>query len=139
MAVSIEDIKKLKELTGVGLGDAKQALVDAVKQKVFSLSFIPRILPLAQQMMANVQTDVNLADLPTLLGRFSDVTSYSLYSITLTDANVLKNGVSSDRQYVLQPRDGQGNWSGIQYYIDQELKKATVSAELVASESATAL
>lgn len=29
MAVSIEDIKKLKELTGVGLGDAKQALVDA--------------------------------------------------------------------------------------------------------------
>lgn len=29
MAVSVEDIKKLKELTGVGLGDAKQALVDA--------------------------------------------------------------------------------------------------------------
>lgn len=29
MAVSIEDIKKLKELTGVGLGDAKQALVDS--------------------------------------------------------------------------------------------------------------
>ena len=29
MAVSIEDIKKLKELTGVGLGDAKSALVDA--------------------------------------------------------------------------------------------------------------
>lgn len=29
MAVSIEDIKKLKELTGVGLGDAKTALVDA--------------------------------------------------------------------------------------------------------------
>jgi elongation factor Ts len=29
MAVSIEDIKKLKELTGVGLGDAKQALIEA--------------------------------------------------------------------------------------------------------------
>lgn len=29
MAVSIEDIKKLKELTGVGLGDAKGALVEA--------------------------------------------------------------------------------------------------------------
>lgn len=29
MAVSIDDIKKLKELTGVGLGDAKSALVDA--------------------------------------------------------------------------------------------------------------
>lgn len=29
MAVSIEDIKKLKELTGVGLTDAKHALVDA--------------------------------------------------------------------------------------------------------------
>lgn len=29
MSVSIEDIKKLKELTGVGLTDAKQALVDA--------------------------------------------------------------------------------------------------------------
>ena len=29
MGVSIEDIKKLKELTGVGLGDAKAALVEA--------------------------------------------------------------------------------------------------------------
>lgn len=29
MAVSIEDIKKLKEITGVGLGDAKTALVEA--------------------------------------------------------------------------------------------------------------
>jgi elongation factor Ts len=29
MGVSIEDIKKLKELTGVGLTDAKQALVAA--------------------------------------------------------------------------------------------------------------
>lgn len=29
MAVSVEDIKKLKDLTGVGLGDAKTALVEA--------------------------------------------------------------------------------------------------------------
>ena len=29
MAVTVEDIKKLKELTGVGLSDAKQALVEA--------------------------------------------------------------------------------------------------------------
>lgn len=29
MAVSLEDVKKLKELTGLGLGDAKSALVDA--------------------------------------------------------------------------------------------------------------
>lgn len=29
MAVSIDDIKKLKELTGVGLGDAKSALVES--------------------------------------------------------------------------------------------------------------
>ena len=29
MSVSVEDIKKLKELTGVGLGDAKTALVEA--------------------------------------------------------------------------------------------------------------
>jgi len=29
MAISVEDIKKLKELTGVGLGDAKAALVEA--------------------------------------------------------------------------------------------------------------
>ena len=28
MAISIEDIKRLKELTGVGMTDAKQALVE---------------------------------------------------------------------------------------------------------------
>jgi anionic cell wall polymer biosynthesis LytR-Cps2A-Psr (LCP) family protein len=119
-----------------GRAQRQQALVDAVKQKVFSLSFIPRILPLAQQMLNNIQTDVKIADLPTLLGKFSDITSYTLYSITLTDENVLKNGVSSDRQFVLIPKAGQGNWSEIQYYIGQELKKATASAALVASASA---
>ena len=29
MAIAVEDIKKLKELTGVGLTDAKNALVEA--------------------------------------------------------------------------------------------------------------
>ena len=29
MAITIEDIKKLKELTGIGLTDAKKALVEA--------------------------------------------------------------------------------------------------------------
>ena len=29
MAITVEDIKKLKELTGIGLTDAKTALVDA--------------------------------------------------------------------------------------------------------------
>lgn len=119
-----------------GRAQRQQALVDAVKQKVFSLSFLPRILPLTQQLWDNVQTDLELGDVPTLLGRFSDITTYRLYSISLTDDNVLKNGVSSDRQYVLQPRAGQGNWSEIQYYINQELKKATASAQIEeASES----
>lgn len=119
-----------------GRAQRQQALVDAIKQKVFSLSFIPRIVPLAQQIIENVQTDVPLSEIPTLLGRFSDITSYKLYSIALTDDNVLKNGVSSNRQFVLQPKAGQGNWPEIQYYIDQELKKATASAELVATPSA---
>lgn len=119
-----------------GRAQRQQALVNAVKQKVFSLSFIPRILPLAQQMLNNIQTDVKIADVPTLLGKFSDITSYTLYSITLTDENVLKNGVSNDRQFVLMPKAGQGNWSEIQTYIGQELKKATASAALVASPSA---
>jgi elongation factor Ts len=29
MGVNLDDVKKLKELTGLGLGDAKTALVDA--------------------------------------------------------------------------------------------------------------
>lgn len=120
-----------------GRAQRQQALVDAVKQKVFSLSFLPRVLPLAQQTLHNVQTDVALGDLPALFGRFSDITDYSLYSITLTDDNVLKNGVSADRQFVLQPKAGQGNWSEIQYYINAELKKATAAAELKASEGAS--
>ncbi len=119
-----------------GRAQRQQALLDAVKQKVFSLSFIPQILPLAQQVSLDIKSDMSLADVPTLLGRFSDITTYSLHSILLTDANVLKNALSSDRQYILQPREGQGNWSGVQYYVNQELKNATASATPVASPSA---
>jgi len=121
-----------------GRAQRQQALVDAVKQKVFSLSFIPRIVPLAQQMINNVQTDLTIADIPTLMSRFSDITSYELYSISLTDDNVLKNGVSADRQFVLQPKVGQGNWSEIQYYINSELKKAAELMQLEQLENASA-
>lgn len=119
-----------------GRAQRQQALVDAVKQKVFSLSFIPRVLPLAQQTLENVQTDIPLSELPALFGKFSDIADYTLYSITLTDDNVLKNGMSSDRQFVLQPRAGQGTWSEIQYYINGEIAKASQSAELSATGSA---
>jgi polyisoprenyl-teichoic acid--peptidoglycan teichoic acid transferase len=113
-----------------GRSERQQALLEAVKQKVFSLTFLPKVGPLAQQVAADVQTDFTVGDLPALLTRFKDITNYTTNTVTITDANVLAQGKSADRQFILQPKDGQGNWAGIRYFVKTELEKATASAEL---------
>lgn len=120
-----------------GRSERQQALIQAVIDKVFSLSFIPKIAPLAQQLSAGVNTDFPISSIPEYLSNIGNPSEYKIHTITLTTSNVLQDGRSANRQYILRPREGEGNWSGIQAFIQQEMFAATQSAELDATPSAT--
>lgn len=121
--------------SGTGGGDfgrsqRQQALIQAVLKQAFSLSFISKIPTLATQFSTLAQTDFPLSAITDFLPKIQAIQDYKIQSVTLTTENVLQNGRSGNRQYILRPLTGEGDWSGIQAHINQEIAKATTSAQL---------
>ena len=95
----------------------QRLVLEAVKEKVLSLNFIPKIIPTINTLKNHVQTDMDMATVEKLLSRFTEFSQYPVTQIALTDQNVLVNAKSADGQFILSPRIGMGDWSEIHSYI----------------------
>lgn len=89
----------------------------AVTQKVVSLNFFSKAIPLLNTLTSHVKTDISLPDLEKLLARGMEFASYQIDSLALTGDNVLKDSWSSDRQSILVSLDGIGNFDSIKSFI----------------------
>lgn len=97
---------------------ARQKLViEAVKKKIISLNFIPKLIPFVNSLAGNLTTDINLAQMQKLVASSSDFQTYQIEPYPITDQNLLIDSVSSDRQYILIPKLGENNWQDIQKFI----------------------
>jgi len=65
----------------------------------------------------DVKTDIGLEVIKKFIGEADNSKEYRITTFVLTDQNVLKNAVSDDKQYILIPREGMDNWSGIHQMI----------------------
>lgn len=107
----------------------QQAFVKAVKQKVFSLSFIPKLLPLIEKNLKLITTDIDTNLFSQLLTTYQNPADFSINTISLSDQNVLMPGKSADGQYILVPKDQINGWQSIQTYItEQEQQFASPAA-----------
>ncbi len=95
----------------------QQQVIEGIKDKVISLGFIPKIIPLMDEFKKDVKTDVSLDIIRKLIGQADKTKEYKVTTFILTDQNVLKNALSDDKQYILIPREGIDNWLGIQKTI----------------------
>ncbi|VVA44207.1 conserved hypothetical protein [Candidatus Roizmanbacteria bacterium] len=96
----------------------QQLVIESIKDKVISLGFIPKIIPLMNEFKKDVKTDIGLDIIKKLIGQTDKIKEYGITTFVLTDENVLKNAVSDDKQYILIPREGIDNWKGIQKIIN---------------------
>jgi len=96
----------------------QQQVIEAIKNKVINLGFIPKIIPLMNEFKDDVKTDIGLNIIKKLISQADKVKEYKTTTFVLTDQNVLKNTISDDRQYILIPREGMDNWKGIQKIIN---------------------
>jgi LCP family protein required for cell wall assembly len=97
---------------------ARQRLVvEAVKAKVISIGFLPKVIPALKLFTYNLTTDVDLAKMRELLTKMTEYSTFTIESVALTDKNVLSNAKSSDGQYILAPRTGENNWEEIHRFI----------------------
>ena len=95
----------------------QRIVLEAIKKKVLSLGFLPKVIPIIQTLSSHLQTDLDIATIQNLVGRFSDFSAYPITQLALTDTNVLVNAVSRNGQYILNPKSGEGDWTDIKNYV----------------------
>lgn len=109
----------------------QQAFIKAIKQKVFSLSFIPKLPMLIEKNLKYITTDLDASMLAQILATYQNPADFNISTISLSDQNILQPSKSSDGQYILLPKDQELGWKSVQAYItqqEQQLLSPTASA-----------
>lgn len=97
------------------------ALLNAVKEKVISLNFIPKAFPFIQTLTSDMQTDISSSAISQKLDILSDISSYSVKTISINENNVLEESTSDDGQYILLPKLSESGWKSVRDYINDKI------------------
>lgn len=98
--------------------ERQKLVVTAIRDKIMSVGFIPKIIPTIQTLTRHITTDVDFSKMSELVTKIPEVSGYKIISIALTDANVLKNAKASTGQFILSPKLGENNFSEIKTFIE---------------------
>ncbi len=101
--------------------ERQKTVISGVKNQVFTLQFLPKLIPFISTLTRDMQTDIPLDTIREWVTNSEEYRSFEINSIAITEQNVLEYGYSSDRQYILKPKAGEFDWSGIQNFIQTEL------------------
>ncbi|TME82648.1 MAG: LytR family transcriptional regulator, partial [Chloroflexi bacterium] len=83
----------------------QQLVMLAVRQRVFSLNAIPRMLSLLSALQDNVRTNLRPGDMQQLAGVAGQLKDTDIHRVAIDTSNLLRSGTSSNGQYILQPLD----------------------------------
>ncbi len=104
-----------------GRAKRQQLFLDAIRSKILSVAFIPKIIPLMNDLEKNLRTDLSLELINKYLGEASDANTYVMQQVILTTDNYLEEGVSLDGQYILMSQEGQDKWGRLQKDINNTI------------------
>lgn len=107
----------LQDGTDFGRAKRQRNLIVAVKEKILSIGFIPKIIPFISSLQDDIRTDLTPDDLKELALKANELGEYAIQSIALTDDNYLKDSFTSDGQSVLMSKDGPDNWTSVHNWI----------------------
>lgn len=111
-----------------GRAQRQRNLLVAVKEKVISIGFIPKIIPFMSSLGDDVRTDLTPDDSKTIIENASSLSKYQVISLALTDQNYLKESVSSSGQSILSSRNGMDNWKNVHTWLANEFSGKPQSA-----------
>lgn len=93
----------------------QQLIMLAVRQRVFSLNAIPRMLSLLSALQDNVRTNLRPAEIRQLAQLAGQIKDHDIRRVAIDTSNLLRSGYSSDGQYILKPLDP--TYGALQRYI----------------------
>ena len=97
----------------------QKIVIEALKKKIISLNFIPKLIPFVNSLAGNLTTDINLEQMQQLISKADEYQSYQIESYPITDNNLLIDSTSNDKQFILIPKIGENNWTDIKNFVSQ--------------------
>lgn len=101
----------------------QRALIQGIKEQIFSVGFLPKMVPFITSLKQDFETDIDLDTMRSYVSRADEFRGYKISSISLSTDNVLSIGTSADRQSIVMPKEGIDQWQGIQQYIQDQLNE----------------
>lgn len=93
------------------------AVLKGVSQKLISFQAMGKANDIINALLGLVKTDLNAGIIKSLIGVIGDPNAYSVNQIQLTTDNVLNESKSSQGAYILIPKAGNFNFSGVRSFI----------------------
>ena len=104
-----------------GRAKRQQVLLEAVKEQVLSVGFIPKIIPLLDELSDHIETDIPLEQMQKLLSELKNTNDYTIKRIVITNNDYLDYSRSEDGQFILIPKAGIDKWSGVKKWINNSI------------------
>ena len=102
--------------------ERQHEVLDAIREKILSKNILGKGNEVLTKLNSSVTTDIDINLLKEVLEPLGNITQYQINHIYITEENLLNSGKSSNGQYILQPKSGQGNFEGIKSYIQKNSK-----------------
>ena len=98
------------------------AVLKAAKNKLISKEAYKNRGKIIDNLFSMVKTNLTLSGVKELIALFSNSDNYEIVDIYLTEDNVLRESKNSQGQFILLPKAGVHNWSGVQGFIGSKLQ-----------------
>jgi len=118
-------------------GARQRNLLLAVKDKVLALDFFPKIVPFTASLANDLTMDVTLDDIQEFLKYKDDLTKYQVVNLAFTQDNVLTISTTPAGQSIVTPKQGIGQYSDLQAWLQQQMAMAATASATVASPTPT--
>lgn len=96
----------------------QQQVMEAAREKVLSINFIPKIIPMLDQLEENIITDFDIGNNNKLLLEARKAGEYKVTPFVISD-EYLTYDISDNGQFIVIPTVGIDNWSQIKRKIQE--------------------
>lgn len=96
----------------------QQQVMEAAREKVLSINFIPKIIPFMDELEEHIITDFDLGDNNKLLLEARNAGEYKVTTFVVSDEYLMYD-VSDNGQFIVVPTIGLDNWSAIKRKIQE--------------------
>jgi LCP family protein required for cell wall assembly len=108
----------------------QQAIMLAIRERVFSLNAVPRMFSLMSALEDNVRTNLRPGELQQLSDLAAQIKDPDVRRVAVDTSNFLRSGYGSGGQYILQPLDP--TYGALQHYVAAALPDRPALAAQVA-------